>query len=133
MTYATPDDVALDLRGSASVTSAEDAQWQAWLDRVERAIQRAFTRAGYVLDDQVVLDAPREVDVIDVEVAAVVRKIQNPNPAQTSMTRTIDDAQITTRNESGVTANPLDLTDAELAALLPSGRQRAQVFSVLPS
>jgi hypothetical protein len=135
MTYATPTDVALDLRGSASpLTSAEQQQWQAWLNRVERSIERAFIRLGLNLETAVAGDSPRRVDVKDVEVAAVVRRIQNPNPGFTSVTRSVDDAQITTRNE-GTRAgrDPLELTEDEWAAILPQGRTTPAIFSVMPS
>lgn len=134
MTYATPGNVATSLRGTSSVSDTEFMQWQAWLDKVERSITRAFRRAGLDLDAQVALGEPTDEDVVDVEVAAVVRKVQNPTWGQTSQTqsRTIDDAMasITTRAENS-TGDPLELLSSELAALLPTGGPGA--FSIRPS
>jgi hypothetical protein len=132
MTYAMPTDVAEALRGSTSVTAEEDVQWQKWLDRVERSIVAAFRRAGLVLSEQIALGSPTAEDVADVEVAAVIRKIQNPTWGRTSQTRSLDDGSITTRNEgTGANADPLALLPAELGDLLPSTATTA--FSIRPS
>jgi hypothetical protein len=132
MTYATPEDVAVALRGSTSVTDAESVQWQAWLNRVERSIAAAFRRAGLNLIQQIGLDAPPADEVADVEVAAVIRKIDNPKWGRTSQTRSVDDGSITYRNE-GLTANadPLALLPAEIADLLPASS--ATAFSSRPA
>lgn len=132
MAYADETDVQTEL-GRPPRDDAEKDQWLAWLARVERAIERAFRRAGYNLATQVALGNPTEQDVIDAEVAAVIRRIQNPNYQQTSVTRSLDDGSVTYRNESGRDGDPLDLTDAELGNLLPSGRKRARAYSVMPS
>lgn len=116
-TYATAADVETELGRTAS-SPAETAQWEAWLDRVERSIRRAFTRAGLDLDTQVGLDDPTADDVKDVEVAAVIRKIQNP-AGLSSTTRQLDDGSITTRRDYGADGDPLALTSDELAQLLP--------------
>lgn len=130
MSYADPSDVAVELgRPAASVTPEESAQWQAWLDRVERAIERGFRRAGLVLADQIDLGDPTEADVIDVEVSRVVDRVNNPTKV-TSITRSVDDATITTRNESGETGDPLDLTDLDWQTLLPNDDRGA--FSTRP-
>ena len=131
MAYATASDVEVEL-GRSSSSAAETAQWEAWLERVERAIRRRFTREGYDLDVQVALDAPSEADVIDVEVARVVDKINNP-AGYTSTTRTIDDASITTRREGIESGDGLTITDDEWASLLPVPPQRAKAFSIMPS
>lgn len=126
MAYANPEDVAIELRGSTSVSDAEAIQWQAWLDRVSRKIVGGFRRAGLDLDEQISLGEPDVNDVIDVEVAAVIRKIQNPNWGETSTTKSIDDGSITRRREgaeSGV--DPLDLLPSEWAALLPASQVAA--------
>lgn len=129
MSYASTSDVAAAL-GRPSASAAEDTQWQWWLDAVERSIERAFRRGELVLADQIALDDPTVFDVVDVEVAAVVRKIQNPTWGITSVTRSVDDASITTRNENGQAADPLFLTDDEWNTLLPGSNSGA--FSTRP-
>ena len=135
MAYATASDVEVEL-GRSATSAAETAQWEAWLDRVERAIRRRFTREGYDLDEQISLDAPSESDVIDVEVARVVDKINNPTSStSTTTTRSVDDASVsnTTRREGVETGEALTITDDEWASLLPVAPQRAKAFSILPS
>lgn len=129
MAYAQASDVETELGRPAS-SSAETDQWDAWLDRVERSIERAFRRSGLVLADQIDLGDPTEQDVIDIEVGAVIRKIQNPVWGRTSSTRSIDDAQVTDRAESDPTGDPLALTLDDLNALLPAGD--AAAFSTRP-
>jgi hypothetical protein len=131
MSYADPSDVAVELgRPADSVTEAESAQWQVWLDRVERAIARGFRRAGLVLADQVALNDPAEDDVMDVEIAAVVRRIEwAQREGRTSTTRSVDDASVTDRWESD--SEGLVLTSDEWDALLPTTRSDA--FSTRPS
>jgi hypothetical protein len=132
MAYATASDVETEL-GRPAFSAAETAQWAAWLARVERAIVRAFRRAGLSLDDQVALDDPTAEDVRDVLVAVVIRKIQNPTWGETSYTRSIDDASITTRREGGSGGDPLSLLDSDLSSLLPTRPGGARAFSVMPS
>jgi hypothetical protein len=129
MSYASTDDVAAAL-GRPSSSEAETAQWQWWLDVVERSIERAFRRGELDFEDQLDLNDPSIPDVIDVEVAAVVRKIQNPTWGVTSITRAVDDASVTTRNERGDTGDPLFLTDDEWNTLLPGSQSGA--FSTRP-
>jgi len=127
--YATPQDVALEYRGSTSVSSSENFQWQSWIDRVTRSIERRFRRAGFDLEQQVTLQNPARGDVQDAIVAAVIRKISNPN-GDTSTTVTIDDGSVTRRKEGAGTVAGLDLTDAEWEELLPSTTSMA--FSTRP-
>lgn len=130
MTYATVEDIAAELgRLPTSVSDAERAQWTRWLDRVERSITARFTRAGLVLSEQIALGNPDAAAVADVEVAAVVRKIDNPT-GDTSTTITVDDASVTRRKEGAGTFMGLDLTDAEWELLLPPTPGGA--FSVTP-
>lgn len=130
MTYATVDDVAAELgRLPDSVTDAERAQWTRWLDRVERSIGARFTRAGLTLSEQVALGNPDVSTVADVEVAAVVRKIENPS-GDTSTTITVDDGSVTRRKEGAASSWGLDLTDGEWALLLPATATSA--FSTRP-
>lgn len=138
MTYGTTAQVAHELgRLPDSVTTAESLQWNQWLDRVEDSIQARFTRAGLVLSDQVALGLPAEATVADVEAEAVARKVLNP-AGESSSTRTVtaDDGTVsnTRRFEtSRVGDDPLALTEEQWARLLPGGRRRAAVFSVMPS
>lgn len=127
MSYADVSDVAVELGRPAS-SDAESEQWQAWLDRVERSIERAFRRAGLVLEAQVGLGDPTVADVVDVEVAAVIRKIHLPVTGRTSTSRAVDDVTITDRWE-GDTAG-LEISAAEWDALLPGGDVDA--FSTRP-
>lgn len=128
MSYASTFDVQVELGRPASST-AEASQWQAWLARVERSIERGFRRAGLVLADQVALNEPTKQDVIDVEVAVTIRKIQLPSDGRTSTTRAVDDASITERWESD-TYGGLDLTDDDWNSLLPGSD--SQAFSTRP-
>lgn len=128
MTYATTTDVETEL-GRTAASATEAAQWQAWLDRVERAIVRRFTRASLVLADEIAAGNLTADDVADVEIAAVVRKITNPS-GLTSVTRSIDDATITTRREGDETREGLEITAQEWATLLPGAESEA--FSSRP-
>lgn len=129
MSYAQASDVEVELGRPAS-SETETAQWEAWLDRVERSIERGFRRSGLVLDDQIALDDPTAQDVMDVEVAVVIRKIQAPDWGVTSTTRTIDDASITDRREGGTVGDPLDLNNDDWTSLLPGSDSGA--FSTRP-
>lgn len=131
MSYALASDVETEL-GRVASSAEETAQWEAWLDRVERSIERMFRRAGLVLADEVVLGDPTVQDVVDVEVAAVLRKIQNPQWGLTSVTRSIDDASVTTRSDGSDIGDPLELTDAERNMLL-SGGTFTDAFSTQPT
>lgn len=127
-TYAQVTDVEVEV-GRPARSAAETAQWTAWLDRVERAIIRRFERAGLVLADQVAAGDPTAEDVQDVMVAAVLRKIANPN-GTTSVTRSVDDASITTRHEREADTDPLELTPVELEALLPA--RVGSIYTIRP-
>lgn len=128
MAYATAADVAVELGRPAS-SAAESDQWEAWLARVERSIERRFRRAGLTLDEQVELGDPTAEDVRDVEVAAVLRKIElNKREGRTSSTRSVDDAAVTDRWENDSVG--LDLTPDDWDALLPGSE--AGAFSTRP-
>lgn len=132
MTYGTIEQVAHELgRLPDSITPEESLQWNRWLERVERSIAARFARAGLVLADQVALSLPDAATVADVEVAAVARKVRNPE-GLTSTTVSIDDGSITRRRDGvpNVGDDPLTLTDAEWAILLPASSSGA--FSVRP-
>lgn len=128
MSYADPSDVAVELGRSPS-SASEAEQWQAWLDRAERAIAREFRRAGFDLMVQVGRGEPLAEEVRDVAVAAVVRKIQNPNWGETSYTKSLDDGSVTRRRE-GAEGDPLALLPDEIAGLLPTRPSGA--FSTRP-
>lgn len=131
MTYAIPDDVAVQLgRPIDSITETERAQWQAWLDKVERSIRRAFKKAGLELDEQINLGEVVAADVADVEIAAVIRKIQNPTWGESSTTKSVDDASVTRRHEGMGSNDPLALLDDEIDDLLPE--IQSQAFSTRP-
>lgn len=132
MAYAQVPDIEAPL-GRPARSNDEIAQWEAWLDRVERSIERAFRRAGLDFEDQVDAENPTIDDVVDVEVAAVIRKIQNPVWGLTSTTRSIDDASVTERREGRDASDPLDLTNDEIDLLIPTGRKKVRAFSILPS
>lgn len=120
MTYATPTDVAKELRGSTSVSDVEAIQWQAWLDRVERAIESRFARLSLSLADQTGLGNPSAALVADIEVAVVARRINgSPLAPGTSRTVSVDDGSVTDRNDRGDSREALMLTDDEWSQLLP--------------
>ena len=132
MTYATIAQVATELgRTVESVSSPESAQWQQWLEQVERTIEARFRRLGMTLAGQVALDDPGAETVADVEVAVVARKVRNPE-GTTSTTVSIDDGSVTKRREGGKIDDLgyLRLTDWEWDLLLPSGR--ADAWSTRP-
>lgn len=129
MVYATASDVAVQL-GRSAVSAAEGDQWDAWLATVERSIGRLFSRSGFDLDAQVALGEPTALEVADVMIAAVIRKIQNPNWGETSYTKSLDDGSVTRRREGGADGDPLALIDGELSSLLPIRRSGA--FSTRP-
>lgn len=128
MAYATTSDVEVELGRPAS-SPTESSQWQAWLERVERAIVRGFSRAGLVLSDEIADGRVSAEDVADVEVARVLAKIENPTGV-TSVTRSIDDASITTRREGGEGGDPLWLNGSDWELLLPDASSGA--FSTRP-
>lgn len=129
-TYTQALDVALELGRPASSTD-ETAQWEAWIARVERALRRGFRAASLDLDQRILDGLLDAADVVDVVVARVVDKINNPTGV-TSVTRSIDDASITTRREGVSSNDPLAVTDAEWASLLPQV-SHARAFSIMPS
>lgn len=120
MTYGTPEQVAVSLgRPADSITATELAQWQMWLDQVEAAITRRFVRLGLELAVQVAAGTPTGAAVALVEVAAVVRKVHNPD-GLTSTTVSIDDGSITKRRDGYRGGDPLLLTAEEWDSLLPT-------------
>jgi hypothetical protein len=128
MTYATVQDVA-DRLGRAIDDVLEIAQVEAWLDDVEDQITARFIRAGLVLADQIALDDPTLGTVVRVEANAVIRRLQNPSDGRSSITRSVDDASITERFESGSAV--VGLSDADWLDLLGSSSD-VGAFSTSP-
>lgn len=126
--YADTTDVAAELGRPASSTS-ESTQWEAWIDRVERTIERRFSRLGLVLAEQVGIGDLTADDVMYVEVAAIIRKIDNPS-GLTSITRSVDDSSVTTRREGVDSGDPLELTEADWESLLPA--HESEAFTIRP-
>lgn len=134
MAFGTPDEVAAELgRPTTSITAAQRAQWQQWLDRVERNIRREFKRRGLDLMNQVGLGDPQMDDVGDIEVAAVARKVRNPD-GSTSTTVTVDDGTVTRRRDGvkDLGADPLELTESEWEALFPNAHDERDAGSTRP-
>lgn len=132
MTYGTIEQVAAELgRSTPDAETPEAVQWQQWLERVERAITARFAACGLSLAQQVALGQPDAETVADVEVAAVARKVLNPE-GLTSTTISIDDGSITRRRDGfkNLGEDPLTLTPAEWAVLLPASAVGA--FSIRP-
>lgn len=128
MTYATPSDVEVRLGRPAS-SAAETAQWQAWIDDAESIIRDGFAARGLDLDACIADGFPSVAAVIRVQCEAVLRRIANPDPGLTSVTRSIDDASFTTRRE-GPASDTLSPTDVEWGQLLPGAGDGA--FSTRP-
>lgn len=135
MTHATIADVAVELgRATPSSGSVEAGQWQGWLERVERAIVRGFARAGLSLAEEITAGRVSVDDVADVEVIRVAARVSiGVATGLTSTTVTVDDGSVTNRREGGESYDPLALTEADWATLLPGRRVRGGVFSVMPS
>ena len=123
-TYAQITDV-VDRIGRPISSAAEIAQVTAWLEDVEAAIIRGFRRAGLVLATQIGLGDPTTADLVAVESRRVAAKIKNPDAKETSVTRSIDDAQVTTRREKVSVEDELDLTDSDWEILLPGAGHSA--------
>lgn len=71
----TPADIAVELgRATPGVSTPEYAQWQSWIDRAYRAIERRRERLG--------ADEPPTETVDDVVTLAVARKVLNPRGAE---------------------------------------------------
>lgn len=134
-TYATFDDVAVELGRSAStLTNPEIAQWQAWLERVERSIRTGFKRRGFDLA-QAILDGHTEIaDLRDVEITAVARRVRSEDLlGLTSVTKSIDDVSITERRDGAdLDTDMLELTTKEWERILPNASTLAGAFTISP-
>lgn len=127
MTYAVLMDVSTRL-GRPISDVAEVLQVNAWLADVEALIVARFKRSGLVLADQIILGDPSLATVVRVESDVVIRRIYQPQPGRTSVTRSVDDASVTDRWE-GQSADT-GLTVSEWSDLLPS--ISAGAFSTRP-
>lgn len=131
MTYATPDDVAVELGRppfDEKADAAQIAQIQRWLDRTEAIIRLRIPD----LDDRVAAGTPPEAVVVDVESAVVARKVLNPNGLTSkAQTRTLDDWSETQSETIGsdYMDGTLQLTDDEWALL---GLSSGEAFTITP-
>lgn len=123
MTYANLTDVSTRL-GRPITSPDEVAQVNAWLADVESAILERVPD----LDERVNDGLLSAATVVRIEAGAVVRRILNPG-GLTSVTRSVDDVQVTERRE-GQSQSTDWLTDADWAALLPIAARGA--FSTRP-
>jgi len=127
MSYATITNVTERL-GRPISDPLEVAQVNAWLTDIEDRIVARFLRSGLVLADQIALGDPTLATVVRVESDVVIRRIYQPQPGRTSVTRSVDDASVTDRWE-GQTADA-GLTVSEWSDLLP--RVSSGAFSTRP-
>lgn len=123
MAYANLTDVK-DRLGRPITSPEEVAQVNAWLADVESVIRDRVPD----LDERVDAGELSVDTVIRVEANAVVRRIQNPG-GLTSVTRSVDDAQITERREGQEIAGWI--TDDDWAALMPVAARGA--YSTRPT
>jgi hypothetical protein len=132
MTYATPDDVAVELGRppfDPGTDAVEIAQIQRWLDRTESIIRLRIPD----LDERVEAGTPPEAVVVDVESAVVARKVLNPNGLTSkAQTRTLDDWSETQSQTVGseYMDGMLRLTDEEWELLL--GGSSGEAFTIAP-
>lgn len=122
MAYANLTDVSARL-GRPISDPAEVAQVNAWLADVESIIRARIPD----LDERVDAGAPSAETVVRIEAEAVVRRIQNPG-GLTSVTRSVDDVQVTERREGAQGTGWL--LDEDWSALLPAASSGA--FSTRP-
>lgn len=82
----TPDDIAAELGDPTPVADPTETQWQGWIDRTVRQIERRARRMGVDPED---LD---EETVDDVVLLAVARHARNPEGA-VSLDTSVDDGR----------------------------------------
>lgn len=125
MTYADVSDVAAELGRSTPTDPNTIAQWERWLTRVENIIlARIPDLATRITDGEI-----SEALVVDLEAAAVARKVLNPEGLR-QITKAIDDGSVTKTVDQARSAGNLDLTAEEWALLLPTADTGA--FSTRP-
>lgn len=114
MTYASPQDVADELGRPIPTDPVEIAQITRWLGRAENMIR------GRIPDlDTQATDAAFAALVVDVEAAAVARRVQNPEGLR-SVTKTIDDGTMTKVRDQVLSDGQLRILDEEWDLLLPA-------------
>lgn len=125
MTYANVSDVAAELGRSTPTDPNIVAQWERWLTRVENIILARIPD----LADRIAAGEISAPLVVDLEAAAVARKVLNPEGLR-QITRAIDDGSVTKTVDQTRSAGALDLTEEEWALLLPAADTGA--FSTRP-
>lgn len=127
MAYATDSDVSDRL--GRPLSTEEQIQVLAWLRDVEARIEARFTKAGLSLTEQVALGAPSADTLVRVESEVVIRRLYQPKPGRTSVTRAIDDGSLTERWD-GSGGSGWSITDDEWLDLLPRSERGA--FTIRP-
>lgn len=125
MTYATVDDVAAELGRPTPTDDVTVSQWTRWLQRAENKIRGRIPD----LAARVATEPSLEGRVVDVESAAVARKVLNPEGLRQS-TRAIDDGSITKVVDSSRSVGEVTILDSEWADLIPGDSSAA--FSTRP-
>lgn len=120
--YATPTDVSTEI--GRDLTTAETAQVDRWIDQAERLIA---SRVGDIAALITAGDLAEEL-VGDVIVAAVVRKLRNPEGLRT-VTASIDDGSLQKTIDSTQSDGALHILPDEWRLLLPD----SAAFSVRPT
>lgn len=112
MAYAQVSDVAAELGRSIDDNSDEAKQVGKWLERAERAI-----RLRVPILDQWCQDGDYKALVIDVESAAVARKVLNPEGIRSVMMQ-IDDGNLQKTIDSSRSIGEVTILDGEWEQLM---------------
>lgn len=123
MTIATPAHVGVEI--GRPLTDAETAQATQWLEVVEAMLSGRIPD----LHPQVAAGAILEALVVQVEAAAVVRKLRNPDGLR-SWSATVDDSTVQQTTASAAADGTLRILPDEWALLIPDS---GGAFSVRPS
>lgn len=113
MTYATVEDVSVELRREIDENSLEGRQIQRWLDRAERAIRLRIPQ----LDEWCQQDEEYKATVIDIEAAAASRKALNPEGIRSIMTQ-IDDGNLQKTIDTSRSSGEVTILDPEWDLLM---------------
>lgn len=119
--FATVDDVQLELGRQLTADEIASVVW--WIGRAERMIRARVTD----LDERLVAGTLLDATLTDVIVAAVARKVLNPDGVRTVM-HSIDDASIQKTVDAPNPGGALYIYPHEWAALIPM----SGAFSVRP-
>ena len=117
MPYATPQDVADELGRSIPTDPVEIAQITRWLGRAENMIRGRIPDLDTRAADPAF--AAFAALVVDVEAAAVARRVQNPEGLR-SVTKTIDDGTMTKVRDQVLSDGQMRILDEEWDLLLPA-------------